>query len=276
MVEQALAPRQDDGARRLLRLLVDVTHLLPPADDMEPDCWALDRAVAALLLAAHAPGAIAVVMQGERILALSPEQARIVLQGPDAAPAAAMPEPVPPPDTRPTVWRAGTAMARAVVRQGVAVLPAAVREDVRAVLIHLRALVRTLIYGPRVPAPMPAPRPPGRATVLAAPWLVVHPTPGDMVWSAGGSAKLRALAEARHRAGFRLAVLWQQPAEHSGPLATAMLHAVDLVVTLGESERARLAALAAAAGLSPAIESAGAEPGAAAIAALVARRRLVA
>ncbi len=221
------------------RLLVDITPWVRVEGDLR---LGLDRPLAEIahrLLSQPDLAALPVMVRDGRLLAIDADAARasLLTAGPaegetvlhqrplsiaPAPPAAAARQ------RRPAGLRLRmTGGFRWVARKAVAGLPAAIREDVRAVLIHTRGIVRTLAYGRGAPSPSrpglapdasrapssppprrPAPSPP--PPLRAGPRLLVHPRPGDVLWTGGTASPwtaMRAISGMRSDPGLRVVVL---------------------------------------------------------------------
>jgi hypothetical protein len=154
-------------------------------------------------------------------------------------------------------------VATATLRYAAAALVArasdTVRQDARAILIHFRRIVRSIIYGH-----------PGSATstpvssILPTLQMVVYPRSGDVLWTAGlfgDFVPLRRIGEMRARSGLRVVtccgVTHRQPSlsnmgdELFTADAVALLDASDLVLAICERTRHELLALAARSGRKP-------------------------
>jgi hypothetical protein len=132
----------------------------------------------------------------------------------------------------------------------------AVREDVGAILIHARRVVRTIIY--RKPEPVAASTP--ARSVLPTLRMVVHPHPGDVLWTAGALScfvPLRTIGEMRARGlrvvttcddVIRVSHLQSSQTSVGAELlmadAVGLLDASDLVLAVSERTRRELLALA--------------------------------
>jgi glycosyltransferase involved in cell wall biosynthesis len=195
--------------------------------------------------------------------------------------AAPQPGAPPPQDERPSVLRMTTAAARTAVRNGVRMLPGAIREDSRAILIHGRQIVRTLLYGRR-PAPVEADAaceqnaatlepeavgdPNANDVRLPALKAVVYPQAGDVLWTSGlrqGVAPLRRLAEMDRYRGMEVAAVCcdlagldhadLHPPIHAGAVVEAaaldLLRTATLVVARSEWSRGALLRFAEASGV---------------------------
>ena len=176
-----------------------------------------------------------------------------------------------------------TAALRYATRTLIARMPQTVREDVRAILIHSRRIVRTIIYGHPESvvnsAPVAVPTHPESAAASAPvaitahsmlPTLrtVVHPCSGDVLWTAGlysDLVPLRAIGEMRARTGLRVVTTcfdltriihpqFNQPnlsAELFTAGTVALLDASDLILAVSEWTQGELLAFAARSGREP-------------------------
>ena len=263
------------------RLFVDVTTSLMLAGDLPIGISRIEGEIARRLLLSSDLHSIPVVFRNDgQMLALSPEQlARIFSARPvadskgirvralggssvavAAEPAAvsAADQPAPHPPTRPLkirLWLRVAAEMRRAARVSIACIPGAVREDIRAILIHVRQIVRTVIHMRRgsVPAP-PIYIPAVRDEIIPTLRMVVHPRPGDVLWTAGlyrNFVPLRTIAETRVRTGLRVVTIcydlirlahpqFNAPsmgAELFAADAIALLDASDLVLAISETTR---------------------------------------
>jgi hypothetical protein len=142
----------------------------------------------------------------------------------------------------------------------------AVRADISAILGHARRIVKAMIY--RHPAsvsafaPVTAPA----QSILATLQMVVHPRPGDVLWTAAPYSNfvpLRMIGEMRARSRLQVATtcvirvpdppfnLTSPGAELLTADALALLDASDLVLAVSERTRGELIALAARLGRKP-------------------------
>jgi hypothetical protein len=137
----------------------------------------------------------------------------------------------------------------------------AVREDVGAILIHAKRIARTIAYGYRgsIAASTPV------HSILPTLRMVVHPRPGDVLWTASPYSDfvpLRTIGEMRVRSGLRVATsCYRVMHPESNPSgagaeflmvdAVALLDASDLVLAVSERTRRELLALAARLGRGP-------------------------
>jgi glycosyltransferase involved in cell wall biosynthesis len=270
----------DEGTSRVF---VDVTTSLMFAGEMPIGILRVEGEIARRLLRSADPHTIAVVFRNDGLLlALSPEQtARIFatrVAGSEEirvhvrrAPAVPVEQPAASPPRWPLVVRARLRMTgtlRRVARAFVAGIPNAVRGDVRAILVHVRQIARTIIY--RNPVPVPVPVQPTQSSVLREeimPTLraVVHPRPGDVLITAGlysNLVPLRAMGELRARIGLRVVTICYDlirvthpqfnPASMGTELfvadAVALLDTSDLVLAISEWTRRELVAFAARSG----------------------------
>lgn len=234
------------------RLLVDITPCARVEDDLRLGLDLPLANIAHRLLSQPDLAALPVVVRDGRLLAIDPDDARasLLAAGPTegetvlhwrpqaiALPAAAR--------QRPAGWRLRvTGGFRWAARKSVAALPSSIREDVRAVLIHARGIARTLTYGSGAPSePSPAPatlqapspptrrRPPSPPPLGTGPRLVVHPRPGDVLWTGGTASPwtaMRAISGMRSDLGLRVVALTHDlPPLRENTLApvTATLHA---------------------------------------------------
>lgn len=260
------------------RLLVDLTG---PMRRTHGSAIRAEAAIARVLLARDDLRALPVAFdETGAICALDADAVAAILSPPTpptrwrAAAQQPAPQPTPeptPPRSRLAPLRMATAAARAVARNAIRMLPEPIREDSRAVLIHGRAIVRTVLRGRTPPEPRPAAAlgatgeqappaaSPPRLTRLRA---IVHPRAGDLLWTVGaqgGTAPLRRLREDDRYSGLRVAAL--APAVPSRvPVAGALadlpataleattldlLAVASLLVVLSASDRDGLLAFAA-------------------------------
>jgi glycosyltransferase involved in cell wall biosynthesis len=160
-----------------------------------------------------------------------------------------------------------------------------VREDVRGILIHAREIARTIIYGSDRPrqartlAAFPAPdwsevqahppySPALRDEILPTLRMVVHPRPGDVLWTAGlyrNFIPLRIIGEMRVKTGLRVVTTCYDlfrvthpqfnppgmPAELFVADTIALLDASDLVLAISESTQRELLSFARRGGRNP-------------------------
>jgi glycosyltransferase involved in cell wall biosynthesis len=146
---------------------------------------------------------------------------------------------------------------RRVARAGLARMPAPMREDMRAILLHSRQLLRTAVTrGTRPSAARTC-----RSEILPTLRMVVHPGPGDVLWTAGlysNCVPLRTVAELRARTGLRVVATCLDLIRVTHPQfnpqnmapelfqgdAVALLDAADLVLAISEASRRDLLAFA--------------------------------
>jgi glycosyltransferase involved in cell wall biosynthesis len=273
------------------RLFVDVTTSLMLAGEPPIGISRVEGEIARRLLRSSDLHPIPVVFRKDGLLlALAPEQvARIFLsrhvgseeirlRTPDISAAAAEAPAEPPPRQSPAPR---SKLLRRVARACLARMPDAVREDVRIILIHARQIARTLFYGRRGSAVRPrrdsAPAHPTyipavRDEILPTLRIVVHPRPGDVLWTAGlysNFVPLRTIGEMRARTGLRVVATsydlirvthphFNAPNMAAGLFAAdaiALLDASDLVLAISEWTRRELLAFAARSGrAAPAVQ----------------------
>ena len=254
----------------LHRMFVDVTTSLMVAGEPPMGISRVEGEIARRLLARAELNAIPVVFDGAgNLLALGPaEAARIFERRPEPgtirlrAKPAAMPDAAP----RPGLKQRARTQLRRTARNSLARLPDPVREDVRAILIHSRQILRTTVYRPE---DFPDGRTPLTLAEQILPKLrvVVHPGPGDVLWTAGlysNFVPLRAIAELRRATGMRVAATCYDLIRVSHPEfnppsmadelfvgdAAALLDAADVILAISEATHAELRAFAERAGRS--------------------------
>jgi len=214
----------ESSSERQPRLFLDVTAWLPGGSDRTGDAARIDRELTLRLLGSADPRAIPVAFHGGDLFALPDGVALDALRAgsrhasPElrwrdataAAPAAA--QPAAPDGLRARLSGTLGRQLRWAARSALSRLPHDVRVDAALALVHARAAARTAIRRRQAAdaAPEPGAESQARASTLSQLRVVVHPEPGDVLFTAGmwsGLVPMRALAELRRRAGFHVACL---------------------------------------------------------------------
>ena len=251
------------------RVFVDVTTSLMLAGQTRIGISRVEGELARRLISTSQFNAIPVVFRPDGlIMALSPEQADRIFNAtpifevqPSADMSLSMGPGEPGSALGARVRLVMTGAVRRVSRAAIARMPASVRDDVRAILIHMRQIARSVLYrdkAPDIPAP---PSTPLRDEILPGLRAIVHPRHGDVLWTAGlysNFVPLRTIAEIRKRTGLRVAttcydlirVTYPQynPPSMDADLfaadAVAMLDSSDLVFAISDWSRRELVAFA--------------------------------
>jgi glycosyltransferase involved in cell wall biosynthesis len=247
------------------RLFVDVTTSWLPAEEVPFGLGNAERDMARRLLGSRDPYAIPVVFRDGRMFALPDDVLRTLwsprvtmAEGRFRRDGIGMPAPPghghargsPSQAELPAISGLGH-LSRSAARALLARLPDAIREDARLAMIHLGQVGRTLTGKRQALAPHEGGRPAGaspQVTRVSALRAVVHPQPGDILFTAGSPAclPLRAVAELRRATGLRVACLCyavprlrhRGSAAEATPLlpeagdAMAMLDAADVIWTV--------------------------------------------
>jgi glycosyltransferase involved in cell wall biosynthesis len=268
------------GAASRRRLFVDLTAAIALPSQADPAMGRFGRDLARRLLRSNEPRAVPVAFRDGTLFAVPDDVIeRLWRQAASARDAKlhwrAAGDPIPsdgerelPPDTtrpdggaRPPGGPASRAL-RWAARNAVQHLPASMREHVRAILIHSREIVRTLLRRPlrAAAAGSRSDRQPGRDTPLAQLRSVVHPQPGDVLFIGDVDSDfvpLRRLSEWRQASGLRVACVAARfsPDRRASraaavPLAeaVALIDAADLILTRSTARARELREVAAAQG----------------------------